>query len=152
MAVLATRAWQVGSQLNVYTGIALHKAILHDVGRERKHTTHLFLGRPRCQRHGTSFCSTIPKPGGDSRSYTILCSWHKIHLSYCNDAIRSMHLYTRRESQLRIRMQSYAAHVLVTEMGLFAFLWLDAPLYMIHWRVSSANRVITCLQTVCGFK
>ena len=34
MAVLATRAvWQVGSQLNVYAGIALHKAILHDVGR-----------------------------------------------------------------------------------------------------------------------
>jgi len=72
MDVLATRAWQVGSQLNVYTGIALHKATLHDVGRERKHTTHLFLGRPRCQRHGTNFCSTIPKPGGDSHSYTIL--------------------------------------------------------------------------------
>jgi hypothetical protein len=36
MAALATRAWQVGSQLNVYTGNALHKAILYDVGREWK--------------------------------------------------------------------------------------------------------------------
>jgi hypothetical protein len=72
MAELATRALQVGSQLKVYTVIALHKAILRDAGREQKHTTHLFLGRPRCQRHGTNFCSTISKSGGDSHSYTIL--------------------------------------------------------------------------------
>jgi len=71
MVALATRVLQVGSQLNVYTGITLHKAIVYDAGRERKHTTHLFLGRPRCHRHGTNFCSTISKSGGDSHSYTI---------------------------------------------------------------------------------